>query len=387
MLAWYLNNPGVEGFFRALMEYEPTGKYTLIIPNIIWFLSSFFPVTMYPIFVEVSGLLIAGMAGMVFALNRFRFIVSDDTHRRWICLLVVLMPIGNWAINTSVAFSIVNLLWLLILLTYAPVGASKVSQCFQLAVVALMAMSHPLSFLVVPICCYNIWIRPKERVYNMVILLVIGLYLISGISYREIILDSGNIWKNLSNLPSFVLHRVIYEAILGNYSRVMRYDYGLEWIISFSAMGIIIALFLGVCVLKGLGRLEKDEILTLIGCLCFICFLTFLNMALRPVEVNNPMEQRYFYNQQRILLILIGWLIIKSWRLIKKGKILIVAIMILHIFCLNVENQKYFGGFREESARIAQFLREVQLFPKEPHSLQRRILGCNFDIIVKPRQN
>jgi len=147
LFAFYTNNPSPIGIFRFYKGY------TSLLPNLVGYLATFAPPPVTPYIMGAYSLLVTGIAYTIFYLRRFRCVEENDGVRLSVCVLLILMPLGNFAIMSSAMQSLWHLLWILILLAYAPLGSSVLGLAAQFVFLGFAIWSHPSSLFVVPL--YN----------------------------------------------------------------------------------------------------------------------------------------------------------------------------------------------------------------------------------------
>lgn len=267
MVAYYLTNPHPSEIFRFYQGYIS------LIPNTIGFLvTSLAPLYLIPyVFVAIS-IFFSTLALSIFSLKRFRFIMADDKSRMLVCLLLALIPLGNYALITTLAFSLNSIYIISLLLILAPGPISKKAWAAQFIFLVLAVFSHPLSILFIPICVMLFLARPSkpDRILNASMIVIAILYVLFGTVSRTMSYGIGI--DTILTTFKYIAHRVVFEPIFGNHLRMILYDADQSLIITISAWIIVAGLCLFTLFFSKTERFSIKKHLPMLGCLLFIIF-------------------------------------------------------------------------------------------------------------------
>lgn len=368
MFAYYLSHTDPSSILRA-QGWQMTEGYVSLLPNAVGYLAVRLSPALAPYSMSIYALLVSGFSMTLFALRRFRSILPDDTLRRLACVILALMPIGDFAVMSSTTYSQWHLLMILLLLTAAPVPLSPVVRVLQLCFLVLAVASHPLSIIILPLCVVLLFIRrgAADRVINISLIVAAGIYFSLGVrpematSKYPIRLET--FWVGLR----YVLHRVLFEGLLGNRLRVFWHTSGHDHVIELIA--VVILCLLGLLVFLTRKRLARDHVPVIIGLGMLVYGLTLVEVVTRVMTPDShlqPMAQRYFFIQQ-LAVVLVA--IVALTHLIQSVKwprprvvlqILLVASVAGYIGALNICNLKLFQTRKEEGIRVVEFTRAVE---------------------------
>ncbi len=380
MFANYLMNPSITGIFRFYFGYIS------LLPNLIGYLSARLPPTWNPYLLAYCALLLKGAAHTIFALRRFRGVVAADSTRWLICLVLAALPLGDVLMFDNTTYSLWNMLWILLLLVYAPLGQSRSVQVGQFILMALFACSHPLSVVAIPLCLYNLYTRrqPADYWVNGGLIIVIGLYLALGVAPEKEPVRSliGSVFYT----PLYLLNRVVFEALFTYHFRLLLQTAGLAWVIYSSALLIVGGL--GFWYWRQRHTFSFHTHLQLWIVLYVIVALTWLSVYSRAMNATSHMgawNLRYFYIQQYLfwLILLIAIYPMLNTAMLKAGA---TVLLVGYLVFTNYISWDYLRTWPEDGWRLAEFLQQVEAYQHSgPHAATQEFLlkrDC-FDIVIK----
>lgn len=381
--SYMLNNHDIEqiGFMYA--------GYRSIIPNIVIYLSLFSPfLPLSPYVMALFCLLNSVAACSIFALRRFRHFVANDNIRYLICLIIALIPFGDYVLQTNTVYSIWNSLFILILLIMVPVSESKIATIFQTIISLLIILSHAMALIIVPFCIYFLFKRPalRDKIYHAILIAGVGLYMLTSV--EPIKTETSFAPTNLGFGIQLIFERVFFEAIFGN---ILRIELNQHTLYLAMTIGMVIGLSLVGLVYRWRSYLSKSvlEQFVMIGFL-------IVGMTMMPTISRNLLLQRetllfdpwsanrYFYVQQLLLVLVVLQLgyyrFIKSQILlgsitIKRMAVTTTAIVgLLWIGYLNYKHHPTFFDLPEQTGReVIYFLSSLDKHLHNPEKAPRPI--------------
>ncbi|MBT5869208.1 MAG: hypothetical protein HOH38_10260 [Nitrospinaceae bacterium] len=148
--------------------------YLYIVPKVIAYLLSFFPASLIPHFYALVAMLFAAITFVIlfemlqnFFEERFAFFST---------LILVVLPLGYHHLITSLSFMIWNIFLVLVLLYFIPVPQSKYKRWFYSVAGMVMAVSHPLAVLMLPLYLYRLRMDPQNKWVHGLFALAVILY-------------------------------------------------------------------------------------------------------------------------------------------------------------------------------------------------------------------
>lgn len=362
MVAYYFNNPHLSGIFRFY------AGYISLIPNMIGLLAtSLFPLYITPYIMIAFSLAFATTLLSLFSLRRYRFIMPSDKARMLVCLLLAFIPRGNYAVITSLTFSMWHIFMIALAIIIAPFPKSNRARVGQCIFLALSICSHPSSFLFIPICLVLLFIRPSlpDRIVNSGIILMAVLYGILGIETAKVlpIIDSETFLFTFK----FIMHRVIFESVLGGYLRSGLQHANQSLVINIFALWIVNGLWIVILLSNEARKSSLQEQLSLFGLICYVIFLmTFIAVAGRSMTderyLLSAWEHRYYYTQQSLFVFIILLHIFRliNWKMLSNSLKIAILILICSYFSyLNIYNTIFFTTSKEEGIMTIGFLQSV----------------------------
>ena len=293
MLAFYYNERCLDGVLRVY------SGYVSLLPNLVGYLAGALPLRLASQAMSAYTLVLAATAHALFAHHHFRALIAEDRARNCICIVLILVPAGNYAIYSSTTYSIWHLLWILILLVAAPAPRRPLARLVGFVVGALAAWSHPLSIVCVPIGITRLFVKApiSERVYHGGIVAAILSYVAMGIE-----LDfAGGARPRMPDLAAsmeLLLQRVPFEAFAGNHLRLLLLSQGMGWVVTVLGALLIMALFALI-----LTSPRPNWSRQAVAVSYLVIALTMLAIGARgEALLSGPWEHRYFYLQQLLVL-------------------------------------------------------------------------------------
>lgn len=405
MFAYYLSQPAPWGVLRFYYGYIS------LLPNLVGYLSAQLPPTWSPYLLVYFALLVKALAHTLFAWRRFRVVLPNDNWRWWIALGLALLPVGDVLLFTNTTYSIWNLLWILLLLTYAPLGANRLGQMAQFGLLALCIWSHPLAIVVAPLLLYNLLTRPTERWFNGGLLLVLVLYLALGVEwgYAE---RPRSLLTSVLVTPLYLLGRVVFEALWGYHLRLLLYTTGRSWLIYLPAL-LVVAGLVG-WYLRRWRQLAWPSQLQIGLAVYAIGALTWLSIYTRAADRTTYMGEwnhRYFYVPQLLFWLGLMVAVVRertgqpaealpyrqgsyelkpaealtavslptkdgdsgTWGKLSRLRLAIGLLLLLaYLIPMNYYHWNYLRTWPEDGVRLAEFLQAVEAYQQSgPHEGKR----------------
>jgi hypothetical protein len=365
MLSFYTLFPAPEGILRFY------GGYVSLLPNVIGYMSvQWLPLTLTPYALAIYPLALASVTYSLLALRRFRFLIASDQWRFFLAFFLACLPLGNVHLISNTAYSIWNLLLLLLLLAIAPSERSILFKLAQFVFMTLAVLSTPLSIVIAPICAVNA-VQAKKRVdqgLNVGLIGVIILYLLFGVQT-----SMGTVSNlGLHTVPytlRYLLERVVYEAVFGNRLRLDLYQEQMLWPMQVTALGICLAFAVFVYVRR--DRFTRQDFINLLLLVYLIATITGLVVITRTMTDSSHMDMwnmRYFYTQRVLLWIVAAMIVFKgiNWRFSPKyAQLLLGAILLLYAWGIWHQNRYVYDTLIEAGRELANFLQEVDTAKRE----------------------
>jgi len=324
------------------------------------------PLTWVPASLVLYTIVVSALVFGMFSWKRHRVFVESDLARAGICLLLVVLPLGNWALLASINFGIWALLAALFLLAIAPLPKRVPVLALQTVCMAVGLASQPGSFVVAPVLLARAWVAPgtRERVVYGLLLAILAVYVRFGVNAQSPTPDA--ILTGFVDALPYVLSRVVVETTLGLAARL--------------ALDPRVVQILGAAIVAGLGllwmrqypRLRFEERALLLGCTYAIAATSVVMITSRGADLVSPggeWAHRYGYVQRFFFVILASALIGRACaRLplalrVAGGTAVAVAAVLL-----NLPNLRYYDIHDQGYAdRVAAFVRDLDE--------QRRVAG------------
>jgi hypothetical protein len=392
MLAFYANHPAPSGILHFYAGYRS------VLPNLLGFLAtSLLPLYIAPYVMVACSLAFATAALGLFSLDRYRFIMPDDTSRAWVCLILALVPLGNHALSTNLTYSIWNLFAISLLLVVAPAPRTSLGRVVQYGFLGLAIFSQPLSLILLPICLVLLVVRPSvpDRIANVGISVGCTLYALVGIR------PAGNFVP--SDLPAVLsatsrnlLHRVVFEPLLGESLRGLLYRTHHSWIVDVVAICVLV--LIAVAILRS-GLPGVNHELAVCGIAAFVMIsATVISVVGRSmaqeIEISPPWAHRYFYVQQLAFVFLAALCVVGLARGRSPGraaKAVLVALVSGYVCYLTVADGDHFATSRAQGLETLHFLRKADVAlarSKGEEPGRRRLVmnrGGHWDIVIDVR--
>ncbi|GAA5528791.1 hypothetical protein [Herpetosiphon gulosus] len=374
--SYMLNNHTIDqiGFMYA--------GYRSIVPNIVIYLSLFSPfLPLSPYLMALFCLFNSAAAFTLFGLRRFRYFIENDDVRLIICLIMVLLPTGDYVLQSNTVYSIWNSFFVLLLLIMLPVSSSKLATIFQTIISLLIIFSHAMVLIIVPFCIYFLFKRPtlRDKIYHATLIAGVGLYMLTSV--EPIKSETSFAPMNLGFGVQLVFERVFFEGIFGN---ILRIELNQHTLYLAMAIGIMIGLSLVGLIYRWRTYLPKSVLEQF-----FMIGFLIVGMTMMPTISRNLLLQResllfdpwsanrYFYVQQLLLILVVLQLgyyrFIKSQILlgsitIKRMAVTTTAIIgLLWIGYLNYKHRPTFFNPPEQSGReVIYFLSSLDKHLHDP---------------------
>lgn len=379
MFAYYMNNHNFSNLFKF------HGGYVTLLPNTISFFSVNLPPVVYTYLTTIITVSFQGFMFMLFSLKRYRFIVEQDSLRFIICLLLVMFPLGNYALNTSLQYSMWNILIIATLLVIAPVPRVNFMFFLQYIFVLFAVFTIPVSVIFIPICLALIVIRKKlrDRVVNTSIIIAVIIYFLTGVDFSSTNIDVNMISSTIATV-NFVIKRVIFESTFGNHLRLVLHKEPMYMYVG----SLFVFLYLIAIAYVNKIYFEQKYIFYILA-LSFISIFAITFMAIYRhlnlhVDIYSHLGQRYVYFQQIIFLFnLILCTVYSIYHIHKKipwlSKVAILLSFIAYISVLNNKNIAFFKTSKKQGIETLNFLSRIPDFKKGEHRFKR---ACG-DIVIK----
>ncbi len=297
MFAYYVNNPDPAGVFRLY------NGYTSFLPNIIGYASTKFPFPVAPYVMSGFSFVITVLSLTLFSFRQFRCILKSDTARMLICALLVLLPRGNFAINSSATFTLWHLLWIFILFSFVPVPQHPGSRIIHFLILFLTAWSHPLSIIGIPLFGAFLFLKKfrVHRYFYILQILSISLYWKIGLkkSAHELAFNPAT----LRHALIYISRRVVFEGFFGNNLRLKLQAAGLHIILDITTL--LIFILLGFLLYRGWNAIPFSGRIAICAGIILIFCLTVGVVYLRSMDGTSHAggwNQRYFYVQQLLAI-------------------------------------------------------------------------------------
>jgi len=297
------------------------------------------------------------------------------------------VPVGDVLLYSNTAYSGWNLLWLLLLLVYAPLPPSSVMIVLQWLLMLLLLASTPLSVLIVPICVYNLWTRRTGRDWfvNGTLLAAIGIYLVTAV----VTTDEQFVqpWRSLSESFWLIIHRVVAESLVGYTLRIGWQQAGYPWLVArigLTVLGFLLAWYLAR------GRQLAWVRHVQIGLVVYLIAASTLIIVLAraaSASLWGSWELRYFYLQQKLFWLLL--LTVGAFALLRLPRPALRyvggSLFVVYLIWLATMNWALFSSSPTSGQQLAAFLHEVSQAIHTPASAPQEFVlprGC-FDIKIR----
>jgi hypothetical protein len=156
----------------AILRYK--GGYLPLIPNLIGYVSMYFPLTWVPYILSWTPLALTLAAQSLFFSKRYRPLIKADWVRFLTCVAIAVNPFGQFHLVAHTDYSIWNCLLLFILLSL-PGFPQRFTMVYFL-LYNLLIWGHPLTLLALPFVIY--WYRHDPQTNHKPLYIVCLLHLL-----------------------------------------------------------------------------------------------------------------------------------------------------------------------------------------------------------------
>jgi hypothetical protein len=290
-----------QGFQSILTPYA--GYYHLI-PRLVAYMATFFPIVAAPAIYLYSSYLIL----LVIAWSYFQ-LLNTNRSRYFLVGSIVLVPI-----NGEVFLNLTNLQWLIapfilvVFFSFPPSGAF--SRALLSMALLFVCLTGPFSIFFAPFIVVTFFLQ-KMTIYRFLNLGILG---ICAMVQAFSLIKSPRLDKSLPSLDSF------RDLVFNNYFSSI--FLGKSLASTSHAMSYVVGIVFLIWIISCIVQLKKKDILVA-SCL-FVMSFALLYLGLQAAN-NNPgispftVAQRYFYIPALLLIWLIGLLIFKIPRMSSIG--------------------------------------------------------------------
>jgi len=299
-----------DGLFLTHFYDDPTSSplawfyngYVAVGPNLLGFVAAHLPVRAAPYFLSGTALAAGGLAYAQFTLPRFRAVVPSDESRFALAAMLVLWPLGDFAVLHAGVYSIWHLLMALVLLAIAPVGKAGIAWAALFAVQVLAVCSHPLAIILVPVWAASafFWDRsPFARANRVALILLAIVFYAFAERHRSLHPFSSGVLGRTSYL---LCVRVFLEALLGPALVVKLHSGGFDTVVM--VLGAVAFSLVTAGVVAFRRRLDGAQRRFFWLTLYSVVAMMWVSTATRPLPPRPDLwAGRYYYLPQYFFLL------------------------------------------------------------------------------------
>lgn len=336
--------------------------YVAIGPNLLGYAATFLPPRVAPYLFSGVALLTGGVAYAVFTLARFRTVVASDTARVIIASLLVLWPLGDFAVAHSGVYALWHLLMLLVLLALAPAGPANARGFAWLGVQLIAVWSHPMCVVLIPVWAASalLWDRTRfGRGCRLVLIAAAALFYSLAVRHRPYDPLSANVLDKTLYLLSV---RVFLESMIGPALVVKIYQSEARWLaVVLGATLFFLPTALAVVKRKRLGPAVRRFLWI---SLYAVVVMMWVSATTRPLPHRPDLwAGRYYYLPQYFFLLAAAVIVeegfsVASW----PRRRLAAALVPVVAWCaglLYVDRYAFWEEVPTEGPQVARFLARV----------------------------
>lgn len=365
VFAFYYNHPEPSGIFRFY------NGYIALLPNLWGWLVMRGPVPWAPHLLALGPLLAASAAFAWFARPAFRRLVPSDRARLATTLVAAAAPLTNYLFLGNTMYSVWSLLVLLALAALAPPATTPGRAVLAVAGQGLLAWSHPLSALVVPVhgllavAGRRLGAWPEgtpvrlARVQHLAIAALALAYQGLGVDHESV---QPPPWLETLRLTwRFLVERVVFGTVFGDAAaRALRRTDHEGWIVA-AAAAVLAALVAGLWLARRrFGRFERFAGLYFLWMVVGLTALFVVSRAPEESILGSDRAFRYFWTQRVLFVVLLAAvvhrLLEKRPRALAAGALALVVVALAQ---LNRDNRSPYAVRPGQGAAVSELTREI----------------------------
>jgi hypothetical protein len=371
--------------------------YVSLAQNVVGFAVSRFPTRWQPHLLVLVPMLVSAAGFSAFSLPIFRKFVESDVQRAVICIGLVLLPLGNFAIigvTNYLQLPIAIVLSMFVLSEAAPRvdRAGGLLSCF---VLAALIWSTPLSVTLIPVFAYE-GLRRRAAGWATLggqLALVVAAALFGALgragprtAVRIDAVSAGDVASAVSLWLRAIPERVVFGSAVGNEARLTLLRGGQQVLLDLS--GVLIGLLI-LLALWSRMRAHGDFRRLVWKAVYMIAAYTALSAAFRTLDPMMAWGHRYTYPQSVLvgLLLFIG----VTDRMLDRGvygRALGAVVVLVWLSWLNLLNNGYYTVSPEDGVRVREFVRSVRVAERKGAGAELTLDRGPWSIrIVVPRSS
>lgn len=390
MFAFYFNNGSPAGILRFY------NGYVSILPNAIGWTAMRLPLSVSVHIFTLASLVNATLGFYLLSLKGHAWLVPEASTRRIIALALTILPLGSGYMISNLTYSQWSLLFLLIvLLTRWPLPSSFSALSVYSIAVAICAVSHPLSIMLLPLCVLQFIFnkRRNQRLFIVLLAIILVVYQALGVEHggSKVLSLHSILWGT----KIFAI-RVCCEALFGvRATTLLAAHDGTHYLYAFGITILSIIAFL----ISTSKHLKRDACVAG-GMLVLALALVLISTVVRyppPDDKPNALEsthfQRYVYVSKLIFATLVLWQLVpriqsslRCQNTITRAALLVAISM--YVIGINEDNQIFYGVPQKQAKSLRDFIHSASTDLKRAQQHQpyqsRHVLdrGGEWDIVL-----
>jgi len=363
--------------------------YVSIVPQLCGWSIAFLPMTWQPRAFALTAVLIAAFAFSLFTSRRFEWLVADVRLRAALCVLFVILPNGNFAIDTCTMFCNWNVLLIACLSALARAPRGRRELLVDTVLLTLAITTNPVTAILLPVWAWRCW-RPdyvaSDDVPATALRLHYSVLIGTTIAYVGLMVQptsTGNVgpWQLLPRWSAMVFDRVVLESIAGHAGKIELHSAGLD-----VAAGIAILAGFAAILWTARRRIRRTEWIALTVMAGLIAAATASAVIGRPHNFDNmtgSWDQRYTFVQRTMFtaMLLCPLLALLRGAGIRTRALAMTAVG-LHAVSLAADNRDMYSTFPSEGRQIAEFVASAEAWRAAPDGEQLTLRRYYRDLVV-----
>jgi hypothetical protein len=355
MLAYYYCPRGPAGILRFY------NGYVSLVPNAIGWLALRAPIEWAPTLLALAPFVLTGICLLLPYLLRLGAEATGVGTVAAASLLLAALPLGNAPLVANTTYSFWNGLLALTFLALAPPARHPASQVGTAVAAVLLAASHPLSIVVLPLYLVRVVLDRRERRVAAIWAAV----LIGGVVYQLLAVQHA---EARMRPPLVLLHlgfrylveRVGFEGVLGSEARLALYAAGWGWLVTLAGSLVTLAAA-WLCWRR--FREEPRARGLILGLVYLVPALTFGVVAARNIRSGllwDRFGEHYFYVPKALFWVaLVTCAAPLVGKLARGRRVGMVVALVVYVLGFSWAERARYAVDPEEGRRIAALVVEV----------------------------
>jgi hypothetical protein len=307
ILGFFYHRRGIETWLRTY------AGYVVLVPNLLGWAALAAPIRAAPHLLAAGPLALSSLAFAWLARRPYRWLLASDDARFAACVLLALAPVANARFVGNTMYAVWSAFLLLVLWALAPPPRSGAAAAARLLAMSLLAWSHPLSVLLVPVWLLQALFpgrlapgaaAPLARLFYAELAAAALLYQLFGVDHAA--LSALPPQELLHRTAALTLVRVVFGAVFGDAAAHALRAAGAGALIPAAALAVLAAA--GLALARARARIGVREAFALALLGWVILGATALAVLGRQADYElllTHQEARFFWVQRILFLVLL----------------------------------------------------------------------------------